>query len=101
MATWLALALAAILVVVLGSQNRGLVQEVRRLRGQQRLPHRGDAVPVTRAPTLLGDSVTLGGGPDRAQVLFIFTTTCRYCLETLPGWQGIAARLARAPGVGL
>lgn len=55
---WLALLVAAALVVVLGAQNRDLTREVRRLRGQQQLPHRGDAVPVTRAPALHGDSVT-------------------------------------------
>jgi hypothetical protein len=34
-------------------------------------------------------------------VLFVFNTTCRYCLATLPAWREIAERLAAAPGVGL
>ncbi|HEX9632041.1 MAG TPA: TlpA disulfide reductase family protein [Gemmatimonadales bacterium] len=95
----LALAVAAVLVVALARQNRALLIEARHLRGQQRLPHAGDVVPPVRARGLDGDTVLLGGGPTTAQALFVFTTTCPYCAETLPAWKRIAARLENSPTV--
>jgi len=45
-------------------------------------------VPVFRSTTLAGDSVTIGetnlGGH---QVLFVFNTTCGFCVETVPAWK--------------
>lgn len=94
--------LAAAIIVVLSFENQSLVQEARRLRGQRRLPHPGDAVPVVRAPGLAGDTVTLGGGPDRRELLLIFSTSCEFCLETLPTWDAIARDLpTRVKGLGL
>jgi peroxiredoxin len=97
----LLLASSAALVVVLGVQTRVLRQEVRRARGREHLLHVGDVVPVVRAPALVGDSVTLGGGPRPLQVLFVLTTTCPYCLETLPSWRTIADSVAGRPDVAL
>jgi peroxiredoxin len=88
----LALGLASVLVVVLAIQSRRLREEVRTLRRQITLPYRGHMVPAFHATTLTGDSVTIGAPPPGArQVLFVFTTTCRFCLSTLPAWKSAFA----------
>jgi peroxiredoxin len=94
-----ALAFAAVITLALARENRSLMQAARHLRGQQRLPHARDVVPPVRAPRLDGDSVTLGAGPTAVQVLFVFTTTCPYCIETLPAWEQIATRLSKTSDV--
>jgi peroxiredoxin len=93
-----ALAVACLLVSVLGFQNRALRREVRHLRFQDGIPHEGLVVPAFRAATLTGDSVTIGGmEPGGRQVLFFFNTTCPYCLRSLPAWKMIATQV-RAVG---
>ena len=49
-------------------------------------------VPTFRALTLDGDSITIGEGPDplARQVLFVLTTSCPFCRQTLPTWARIA-----------
>jgi len=88
---WTGLVTASGLVVVLTTQNRALHHEVNDLRLRQHTLHAGLFVPAFRTVTLAGDSVTVGqafaGG---YQVLFVFTTTCPYCLATLPAWERIA-----------
>jgi peroxiredoxin len=96
-----ALALTAVVAVVLARQNADLTLSVRRLRGQQRLPHVHDVMPEVRAPTLDGRNVTLGAGPDKVQVLFMFNTTCHYCAENLGKWQMNAKALAPTAGIGV
>jgi thiol-disulfide isomerase/thioredoxin len=86
-----ALAVATVLVVVLTRQNRALRHEVARVRLEARTPRVGSTVPAFRAVTLAGDSVTIGRGA--AQVLFVLTTTCGFCRQTVPVWNRIAARL--------
>jgi peroxiredoxin len=54
-------------------------------------------VPTFRALTLGGDSVTIGATPGRRQVLLFFTTTCPYCLASLPAWRRIAAADSAEP----
>ena len=77
--------------------------EVRTLRGYQRqvqrmksFPYVGQWVPTTRAATTTGDSVTIGETvPGRAQLLIAFSTTCEYCLATLPRWKQLTDSLRR------
>ena len=95
----LGFAVAAVVSVVLANQNQTLTYEVRRMRGQQRLPHIHDAVPIVPAIAVNGGTVKLGAGPDRAQILFIFNTSCRYCLENLPKWKMLATAIRGIPGV--
>jgi peroxiredoxin len=92
-----ALAAACLLVLLLGFQNRALRRDVRHLRFRDGILHEGLVVPAFRAATLAGDSVMIGGSESGGrQVLFVFNTTCPYCLRSLPGWRTIAARLASA-----
>ena len=96
-----ALVLAAAVAVFLAQQNRDLLRDVKRLRGQQRLPHLHDVMPVVRAPRLDGGTAMLGGGPDQAQVLFMFDVGCHYCAENLAKWQMIYRAMQGAPRVGV
>jgi len=94
LASPLALAVAALLVVALAFQNRTLREELRTLRRRGERPYPGLVVPTFRAVTLAGDSVTIGeGAPGARQVLFIFNTTCGFCRETLSYWRRIADEL--------
>jgi peroxiredoxin len=89
-----ALVAALVLVAVLASKNQSLQREVRRLRVQDKTPHAGVVVPAFRAATLNGDSVTVGEMSDGGrQVLFYFTSTCPYCIQTLPAWKTIASEV--------
>jgi hypothetical protein len=84
------------LTVVLVQQSRAQRAQIATLRMERLLPHSGRWVPAVRTATLTGDSVTLGSAAaGRRQLLFLFTTTCQYCKESLPGWKEIAARIER------
>jgi peroxiredoxin len=94
-----ALVAALGLVFVLGVKNQSLKREVRRLRVQDKVPHAGVVVPVFRTVTLTGDSVTIGAGqPGGRQVLFYFTSTCPYCIQTLPAWKRITSEVQTREG---
>lgn len=92
---WLAyaaLVIAAALVVVLGKQKRDLISQVETLRQAIREPRPGMFMPTFTTSTLDGRPVTIGSLPaEGRQVLFVYTTTCPYCLATLPAWKRIAA----------
>ncbi len=69
--------------------------ELRRLATQ---PHEGYAVPGFVAQTITGDTLTIGEGgslEDRT-ILFVLTTTCPYCLATLPVWTSLADSVERS-----
>jgi peroxiredoxin len=92
-----ALAVAALLVVLLALQNRALREEALTLRMRETLPYPGHFVPTFQATTVAGKSVTIGATESgQRQVLFVFRTTCRHSLETLPAWRAIAEGLEAA-----
>ncbi|HEX8696231.1 MAG TPA: TlpA disulfide reductase family protein [Longimicrobium sp.] len=87
-----ALVAAAALVVVLGKQKRDLVSQVETLRQAIREPRPGMFMPTFNTSTLDGRPVTVGSLPaEGRQVLFVYTTTCPYCLSTIPAWKRIAS----------
>jgi peroxiredoxin len=96
---YVALLAASLLVVVLGVQKRRLDVEVSTLRGQVtralREPARGMYMPAFTTATLEdGRPATIGSAPAAGrQVLLVYTTTCRYCLASLPSWKKIAGTL--------
>ncbi|CAN5910070.1 TlpA disulfide reductase family protein [soil metagenome] len=64
-----------------------------------REPHPGLLVPAFQATSLTGDTVTIGERTtDERQVLFFFTTTCAYCLTSIPALEELRSALARRPG---
>ena len=92
-----ALALLSLLTLVLVWRIREADAAYAALAKRADLPFRGYVVPTIRAPTLAGDTLTVGELPVRhqRQVVFVFTTTCRYCLATLPVWEQVADFLGR------
>jgi peroxiredoxin len=93
---YLALAAAAVLVVVLGQQKRSLIKQVEQTQYQLRQartePMRGMWMPAFQAPTLEGQAATIGEVPGEGrQVLLMYTTTCPYCLSSIPAWKQIKA----------
>ncbi len=91
-----ALTVAAVLVVVLGQQKRTLITQLEQtqyqLREARTMPIRGMYMPAFQAATLEGQQATIGQvqGEGR-QVLLMYTTTCPYCLSSIPAWKQIKA----------
>ena len=98
--SYVALAAALVLVVVLARQQQVLRARYDELNRRLQWPHVGMFVPTFRAATLDGDSVTIGrvGGGGR-QVLFFLTTTCPYCIQSLESWRALAAACDSLDGV--
>jgi peroxiredoxin len=86
------------LVIILSLEvrsPRGYQQQVQRMKA---FPHVGQWLPTIRVPTLSGDSLVLGETtPGRAQILIAFSTSCEFCLATLPRWKVLTDSLSRDP----
>lgn len=94
------LAGSAALNVVLGRQKVTLVERNRLLLERVTQAHPGLVVPEYPVETLSGEPVILGRATSgERQVLFFFTTTCEYCLASLPAWNALAAEADRLDGV--
>jgi peroxiredoxin len=101
---YLALAAAAVLVVVLAQQKRTLIGQVEKaqydLRQARTEPIRGQWFPAFTASTLDGTPTTIGELPSAGkQVLLMYTTTCPYCLNTIPAWKQLTAAVDTMRGV--
>lgn len=95
---YVALVLAAALVVVLGKQKRDLVTKYDDLNVRYRRaltePLPNQYLPSFQTATLDGAPVSIGNLPTRArQVLFVYTTTCGFCKKSIPAWKQLAATL--------
>lgn len=85
------IAASAILIVVLGLRVNRLTEAFTALQHRQLTVQVGDFVPEFRAANIFGDSVVVGAGPGPGkQLIFLLTTTCPYCLESLPAWVDLA-----------
>jgi peroxiredoxin len=94
---FVALAAAAVLVVVLGQQKRDLISQVEQTQLQLRRattePTRGMYMPAFQAAPLEGGAAaTIGELPaEGRQVLLMYTTTCPYCLSSIPAWKQLTS----------
>ena len=96
----LTLVLAVCLVVVLSRQVRAERAELATARERLRVVAVGDVVPPLHAMALDGARLDVADDPSQAlHVVFVFNTSCPFCLQTLPTWQDLAARLGAMPGV--
>ena len=100
---YIALAAAALLVVVLGQQKRELITQVEKaqldLRRATTEPLRGMYMPAFQASTLEGGSATIGELPaEGRQVLLMYTTTCPFCLSSIPAWKQVTAAVDTMTG---
>ena len=95
-----ALLVASVLVVALAFQNRGLIERIQQLATRARDPYSGLYLPAISIATVTGDSAKLGECADcRAQLLFVFTTTCGFCRASLPAWKRIATAFNGDPDI--
>ena len=94
------LAASAVLIVVLGRQKATLTERNRLLLERLTQVHPGLVVPEHPVETLTGEPVILGRATSgERQLLFFFTTTCEYCLASLPAWKALAAEAGRLHGI--
>ena len=97
-----ALVISTALVVVLARQRQSFEARYREVVARLQDPYVGMYVPAVRAPTLEGDLLLIGEAPHAGrQVLFVFNTSCAYCLASLPSWKAVAERLDGEANVGL
>ena len=65
-------------------------------------PHPGLVVPIVHARALDGEELLIGAPPEgERQVLYFFTTTCPYCLESIGEIQRLAGAVAADPASAL
>jgi peroxiredoxin len=94
------LVVASGLVVKLSMQQRALLGSIRELTTRARDPYVGLYVPAVTLTSVAGDSVRLGEAPSgKAQVLLVFSTTCRFCRASLPEWKRMVSQLRGPSGV--
>ena len=88
------------LCIALATQFRDLSRSYDVLRQRSGLPHAGYYVPMFDATTATGDSLRIGAtsGARHRQLVFVMTTTCPYCRQTLPIWAALADSVRRLPG---
>ena len=87
-----ALVVSLALVVVLTWRVRQMRSAYRDLYARTIQPHVGLHVPTFSTTAIDGRPVTVGRtATGQRQLLFVFTTTCPYCLATLPAWRRLAA----------
>jgi len=93
-----ALAVACVLVFVLAMRVRSLQTLRQDLWRTTTSTYAGLYLPSFSTTTLDGDTLHIGevGSP---QLLLLFTTTCPYCLTSIPYWAGVA-RTVQAEGLG-
>jgi peroxiredoxin len=96
----LGLSASAVLVVLLALQVRSLREQVGHER-EQRLALRGGMyIPAFHGVTVGGEAAAVvDGSADGRQVLFLYNTTCGYCVQNIPAWKSLAERLAGEPSV--
>jgi peroxiredoxin len=88
------------LVVQLSMQQRALVDRVSTLTGRVRDPYVGLYLPAVTVRSVTGASVRLAEVPSgNAQVLLVFSTTCRFCRASLPEWKRMFSQLGGSSGV--
>ena len=94
------LTVATGLVVVLALQKRQLLARIEELATRIRDPYVGMYVPSVSLPSVGGDTALIGQAhPGQVQLLFVFSTSCRYCKASLPAWKQIAREFSDDAGV--
>jgi peroxiredoxin len=87
-----AFCLALLLILRLSLKVDNLEGRIEVLQDRAYTPFAGYSVPTFTTTTLAGNTVTLGEAPaGTRQLLFIFNTSCPYCLASLPAWEEIRA----------
>jgi peroxiredoxin len=88
-----------VLVLALSYRNHSLRAEFIDHRRSDMRAERGDFIPTFTTRATDGQILTVAHNEDSTarQVVFVLTSTCPYCRQTLPSWGRITTRL-RATG---
>lgn len=79
------------LLVRVAQGKQAADDRVQRLFDRTQNPHAGIYVPIYEATSTAGEAVHLGRPePGTRQLLLFFTTTCPYCLNSVPSWNALA-----------
>lgn len=88
------LCLNVTLVVLLANKLQLERIEVERLRTSLWITREGDYIPSYEAVGVDGRSLEIGAAAEgKAQVLFVYNTTCQQCRASLPAWRSVAIEL--------
>ncbi len=89
------LVLGGVLIFWMVGQRDDLAGQHSELRDRLRSPQPGYSVPTFTNRTIDGAPITLGEREVGRQLVFFFTTTCEFCLASLPAWREITDRSVR------
>lgn len=96
---WWRVLTALSIVVVLGTvllqalETRQLRSSVQEWRRRAQWPAVSLGFPPLAVQSLDGTASIIGVGPNRPQVVAVFTTSCPYCRESQSSWRSLASRL--------
>ena len=80
---------AGVLILRIIGQYDDLAGQHSDLLDRLRIPQPGYSVPTFANQTIDGAPVTVGEREGGRQLVFFFTTTCEFCLASLPAWREI------------
>jgi peroxiredoxin len=90
------LLLSVTLNVALSIRHRQLKAHYGLVKALTRLPQAGMQYPAFDGVTATGDRVMIGEAPPGTrQLIFVLTSTCPYCAETIPVWRALADEFRR------
>jgi peroxiredoxin len=90
----------SLVTVELARRYADLSRSYDMLRQRSGLPHAGYFVPTFAGRTASGDTLQIGATSDvrHRQLVFVLTTTCPYCRQTLPVWSKLTDSARRLAG---
>lgn len=95
-ATYAALIIFAVLTVVLGLQKKELAAKYSELKATQYYPRKNDWTPRISTQDIAGNPVTIGSTTGKREVIFLFTTQCRFCIASMPFVAEVGRAMSRA-----
>ena len=92
---YVGLVVGGLLILRMAGQYEDLSGQHSDLLDRLRSPQPGYSVPTFTNQTIDGAPVRLGEREEGRQLVFFFTTTCEFCLASLPAWREITDASAR------
>ncbi len=94
--TCAALVIFAALTVLLGLQKKDLAAKNSELEASQYYPKKSDWTPYIATQDIAGKPITIGAGTGKREVIFLFTTQCKFCIASMPFVAEIGRSLSRS-----
>ena len=95
-ATYAALVIFAALTVLLGLQKKDLAAKYSELEASQYYPKKGDWTPYISAQDIAAQPITIGSATGKREVIFLFTTQCKFCIASMPFVAEIGRSVSRS-----